>query len=192
MSKICIAVHRAISDFKLHVEAALPPGASIKELSVHLLTDNFSVSPLHSQHNNSEVIRPFLLDYWNWILAGKSSGSPLFDRNGLIQTEIDNRLVAYEACYPQAASAIMSSSGIDDSSFRHQWYTRFKRTVFMLKNSILSFANPLSFNWKYVVHLTLIEKQLDVAVQLACLLMEMRGTLWRLWKRFSLLIRSFF
>ena len=148
MSKVRIVVHRAINDFKSHVEAALPPGSSIKELPVHLLTDDFSASPLHGQKNNAEVIQPLLSDFWNRILAGKPSGSPLVDGNGLMRTEVDKWLTIYEDCYPRAASAIMvTSGGIDDSSFRHQCYAG-ERTVFLLKNGTISFANPLSSNRK--------------------------------------------
>lgn len=145
LTKLCMVVHHSTTDFISQVKAALPLDAAVTDLPLHLLSDDFSATPLHNQHANSKVLKPFLANYWNQVLAGQ----PFYGNAGLNRIEIDKWLAQYDACFPKAASAIMlNSGGIDDAAFRHQCYAGLNRTVFLLKNGTVAFTNPISSNRK--------------------------------------------
>ena len=165
LTKICTMVHQATVNFIAHIEAALPLGATMMELPLHLLTDDFSAIPLHCQPSNSQILHPFLTDYWNWVLSGPSGGSqPLFNSAGLVRVEADKWLAQYDACFPHAACAIMLTSGcINDHSFRHQQYAGPDRTVFLLKNGNIALVNPLSSGRKIGRCIDLIMASPDVS-----------------------------
>ncbi|KAH8977087.1 hypothetical protein EDB83DRAFT_2642345 [Lactarius deliciosus] len=144
LTKICTVVHRATTDFVSKVEAALLPGATIKGFPLHLLSDDFSSTPLHKQPANSEILQPLLVDYWNQVLAGRPCHEPLYGDTGLNRIEADKWLADYDACFPQAACAItLNTGGIDGTTFRHHHYAGPDRTVFLLKNGTVAFVNPI-------------------------------------------------
>ncbi|KAN0126154.1 hypothetical protein V8E53_015326 [Lactarius tabidus] len=145
LTKICMVVHRATTDFISQVKVSLPSGTAVKDLPLHLLSDDFSATPLHNQHANSKVLQPLLLKYWGQVLAGKPSGRPLYSSAGLNRIETDKWLAQYDACFPMAACAIMlNSGGVNDAAFRHQCYAGPGRTVFLLKNGTVALTNCVS------------------------------------------------
>ncbi|KAI9430557.1 hypothetical protein H4582DRAFT_2063715 [Lactarius indigo] len=147
LTKICTVVHWAMTDFISKVEVALPPGATIKGLPLHHLSDDFSSTPLHNQPANSKILQPILINYWNQVLAGQPCHKPLYSDTGLNWIEADKWLADYDTCFPQAACAItLSSGGIDSTTFWYHHYAGPDRTVFLLKNGTIAFVNPIHSN----------------------------------------------
>lgn len=171
LTKICATVHQATVRLVAHIEAALPPGITMTELPLHLLTDDFSAVPLHSQPANSLILHPIYADCWNRVLSGPPGGRPLFNSNGLVRAEADQWLTRYEACLSHAACATMLTSGcMHDSSFRHQCYAGPDRTVYLLKNASVALANPLSSSRKTDRHIDFVVASPDVSRCLLALL----------------------
>ncbi|KAH9038103.1 hypothetical protein EDB85DRAFT_2142108 [Lactarius pseudohatsudake] len=164
LTKICTVVRRATTDFILKVEAALPPGVTIKGLPLHLLSDDFSSTPLHKQPANSEILQPLLVNYWNQVLAGRPCHEPLYSDTGLNRIEADKWLADYDACFPQAACAItLNTGGIDGTTFRHHHYAGPDRTVFLLKNGTIAFVNPIHSRRKISCRLDFVTVPPDIS-----------------------------
>lgn len=141
---MCILAHRAVADFKCTVETALPRGFQISDLPSNL-TDDFSALPIHLQSENIPLLQKLTSDIWSGIISGTSGSSALFDKQGIVRIMADEWLTSYDNCFALAATVItITSGGIDPSSFKHQRYSGHKRTIFLLKNGIISLANPLS------------------------------------------------
>lgn len=131
-------------DLQSCVEAVLPQSLSVYDIPVELITDDFSPMGLHKQLRNAECLRSISSKCWKEILEGGRDGRALFDKNGVIRTEVDRWLELYDSCYPRAASAmIIQAGGLDSTSFKHQRYDGARRTVFLLRNGLLLFVNPL-------------------------------------------------
>jgi hypothetical protein len=153
-------------NLKLCVEAALPTNASIHDLPVHLLTDDFSSVPLHLQPQNTSVLEPIISECWKRLLAG-----PLLNEAGVIRAEVDRWLRHYDDCYPSAATAmILNAGGIDPFSFKHYCYSGPNRNVFLLRNGLLSFANPISSHRITDSHLDLAIMPADTTCSLLVLI----------------------
>lgn len=147
---------RATADFQCAVETALPQGFKVQDLPSNLM-DDFSALPLHLQSQNSRLLRELTSSIWNSIISGNSGFSAMFDKQGIIRCKADEWLTLYDNCFPLAASAIvLTSGGIDPSSFKHQRYAGPKRTVFLLKNGTISLTNPLSSRRRIGTHLDFI------------------------------------
>jgi len=88
LTKICTIVHQATVDFISHVKVALLLGATIMELPLDLLTDDFLAISLYSQPSNSQILHSILIDYWNQVLfRPPDDGWPLFNSAGLVHVE---------------------------------------------------------------------------------------------------------
>jgi hypothetical protein len=153
-------------NLKSCVEAALPANVSIHDLPVRLLTDDFSSIPLHLQPQNTSVLEPIISVCWKQLLAG-----PLFNGAGVIRAEVDRWLRQYDDCYPSAATAmILNAGGIDPFSFKHYCYGGPNRNVFLLRNGLLSFANPTSSHRITDSHLDLAIMPADTTCSLLVLI----------------------
>jgi hypothetical protein len=60
VEKLSEAAINAAVNLKTCVEAALPADISIYNVSVHLLTDDFSSVALHKQPQNMQILQPII------------------------------------------------------------------------------------------------------------------------------------
>lgn len=157
LNKVRIAVFHAMHNLKARIETALPPGITVDDFPAHLLSDDFSGTPLHTQSQNIEILQPILSKCWKQLLGGEGSDSALIDQTGFARAKSDKWLGVYDSCFPLATSAIMlTTGGMSDSCFKYQCYAGPGRTVFLLKNSVLALVKHLSSDRKINSHIDIV------------------------------------
>jgi hypothetical protein len=137
----------------------LPIDLDLSKIPLHQIQDDFTATPLHLQLNNKTFLEQHITHGWTGVLMGSYPGgkSLLDEWGGLKHTETDQWLEACGHCFSLAcASVFLSTGGANFSSLRHQQYAGQGRTVFLLKDGILAFTNPISSHLKSNASLTLI------------------------------------
>lgn len=169
------------NDFKTHVEAALPTGVLIYDIQINGLTDDFASGAIHQQPQNAALLQPLISEYWKRLLAGPKGGQALFNKDGVVRTEVDRWLKTYDDCFSSATTAmILNSAGFDPSSFKNYCYNGPHRNVFLLRNGVLAFVIPVSSHRVTESHLNLVIVPVDVSrflLVLICILLPIANNL---------------
>ena len=164
VQKFCEAASLSIVDLKSRIEAALPPGVRVYEIPVHRLRDDFSSVAIHHQAQNTPLLEPLISEYWQKILEGPSDGygKSLFDKRGITRVEADKWLEIYDSCFPSAAAVMtLNSGGLNPASFKRYCYHGTDRNIFLLRNGLLSFVNPLASHRVTDRHLDIVTMPLE-------------------------------
>ena len=127
------------------MKKVLPSDLDLSTLPLHRIQDDFTATPLHLQAQNKEFLGPHLAKCWTGVLSGRCPGGKvLWGQRGLSRVEADQWLEACGRCFSLACAPIfLSTGGANYLSLKHQQYAGQARSIYLLKDGILAFTNPL-------------------------------------------------
>lgn len=181
LHKFCEAAHLSTINFQSALEAVLPVGLPIHKIPVHHLKDNFSSVSIHNQPQNVVFLQPLISRYWSELLTQPSGCQTLYDKGGVVRIKVDQWLQLYHNCFSLAAAAMILNSGaIDPFAFKHYCYDGPGRNIFILKNGLLAFINPVSSHRVTDSHLDIAVMPADITrllLILICILLPIASQL---------------
>lgn len=127
------------------MKSVLPSDFDLSTIPLHRIQDDFTAIPLHLQAQNKAFLGPHLTKCWTAVLSGHyPGGKVLLGQRGLSRVDVDQWLEACERCFSLACAPIfLSTGGANFRLLKHQQYAGQGRSIYLLKDGILAFTNPL-------------------------------------------------